>query len=83
MNRCNEVITISDEWVLEGHEPMESIIRCEFEPGHQGDHQHQGLRWHLGNAEALVLSAERPDLLPHAGQKIRRADRSFEGESSV
>ncbi len=80
MDRCNEAITISDEWVLEGHEPMESIIRCVLEQSHQGDHQYQGLRWHLGNDGALVLSAERPDLLPHAGQKISRKDISFEGE---
>lgn len=82
MDRCNEVITISDEWVLKGHEPMESIIRCELEQGHLGDHQYQGLGWHLGNTGALVLSARMPHLLPNAGQKIRRRDIFFEGESS-
>ncbi|KKM17727.1 hypothetical protein LCGC14_1672910 [marine sediment metagenome] len=80
MDRCNEVITITDEWVLEGHEPMESIIRCELEQGHPGCHKYQCLSWRNFQNGTLVLSAKRPDLLPHAGQKIRRKDISFEGE---
>ena len=71
MDRCKAILTITDEWVLEGKEPLSWVLRCELGGGHEGYHEYQGLKWQvLKDKSCLEMVANDLRILPHAGQVV-------------
>ena len=84
VDRCKAILTITDEWVLEGKEPLSWVLCCELSEGHDGYHEHQGLKWRvLRDKPCLEMVANDLRILPHAGQVVGTEKVIFGSEESV